>query len=288
MTRADRSALASTLARAAVLDAECAYIAGEPHGDGWFDLTALRNDEVLEQWLAALVAGEARGHVDVAASYLALSLANILARPLSTAVLAERRGWTVDGDLLSVRRNSAGWFDGLAVRSTLLVLPTDDARTDAGVAVVSDVRALHDRVAAELVCTLAPAFEWLRKNARSGLPGLWTSLADVIAGTALAQARERNADAVAAWDAATALIDAVQRAAPLLRARPTMQSVDWSGGVTQFAVRGTCCLSFKLSDAAGDGRGDAYCTSCPLREADDRRQRWATWLDTNVSMATSR
>lgn len=279
------SPLADTLGRVGAGQDWCRYIAGEPAGEGWFGLDELQSDPGrLHRWLDDLVAGEAQGRREVAGSYLTAWLGGIVAGPVAAAVLTERRAWPMESGALSIHRDNGGWFDGLAVRRpSLLVLPDDPAAGAADVCVVEDVAALHERVAAGLVGVLRPLFALLRGPARVGAPAMWGGVADAIAATALAQARHRSHDGAAAWHEADRLIDAVQRAAPAVRARPTVERVKWSGGLAHFAVRGTCCLYFKISGCARDPRGESYCTSCPFRDAADRRQRWAAWLEAQAN-----
>lgn len=280
------SPLAATLSRVGAGQDWCRYVAGEPDGAGWFGLDRLQSDaSLLHAWLDELVAGEAQGRREVAGSYLTAWLGGIIAGPVAAAVLGERRAWPVEAGVLAIHRNPGGWFDGLAVRPPALwVLPDDPAAGDPDVHVVRDVAALHGRVAAGLVGVLGPLFGLLRGRARVGTPGMWGAVADAIAATALAQARQHGHDGDTTWRAASLLIDAVQRATPLLRARPTLERVEWSGGLAHFAVRGTCCLYFKVSGCPRDPSGDAYCTSCPFRDPADRRRRWAAWLDEQATV----
>jgi hypothetical protein len=278
-------ALAATLSRVAAGQDWCRFVAGEPGGPGWFGLDELHGDPaLLHGWLDELLTGEAQGRREVAGSYLTLRLGAIVAGPLAVAVMTERRAWPVEAAALAIHRDPAEWFDGVAVRRpALCVLPDDPAAAGPGVHVVSDVAALHQRVAAGLVAVLGPLFALLRRPARVGTPGMWGAVADAIAGAALSHDRRQGGNGDGAWRAANLLIDAVQRAAPLMRARPTLERVTWSSGVAHFAVRGTCCLFFKVSGCPRDPRGDAYCTSCPFRDAADRRQRWAAWLDAQAA-----
>jgi len=282
---ADFSPLAATLQRIAAADNWCRYVAGEPGGDGWFGLDDLHSQPaLLHAWLDELVAGEAQGHREVAGSYLSSWLGSIVAGPVALAVIGERRTWRVEAAALAVHRASGGWFDGLAVRRPVLsVLSDDPAAIDPDSKVVPDAAALRSQVAHGLVRVLGPLFDTLRATSPVGLPAMWGAVADAIASTTLAYARWQGADGNTAWREASLLIDALQRAAPALRARPALEQVDWSGGRAHFAVRGVCCLYFRISGCPRDPRGDAYCTSCPFRDDADRRQRWATWLEQQVA-----
>jgi hypothetical protein len=278
---ADSSPLAATLTRIAAADDWGRYVAGEPSGDGWFGLDDLHSrPALLHGWLDELVAGEAQGHREVAGSYLSSWLGSIVAGPVALAVLGERRAWCMEPAGLAVHRAPGGWFDGLAVRRPVLwVLAGDPAALDLDSKVVPDVAALRSQVARGLVGVLGPLFDTLRARAPVGLPAMWGAVADAIASGALADARWHGTDGNTAWREASRLIDVLERAAPALRARPALERVDWSGGCAHFAVRGVCCLYFRVSRCPRDPRGDVYCTSCPFRDDADRRRRWAAWLE---------
>lgn len=279
--RADLTPLAATLKRIGGVDDWCRYVAGEPDGDGWFGIDRIHSDPaLLRVWLAELIAGEAQGHREVAGSYLSAWLGGVIAGPVAVAVLNERRAWPVEAALLAVHRDPGGWFDGLAVRrSVLSVLADDPAALDPDSEVLPDVAALHLQVAHGLVDVLEPLFTSIRASTPVGLPAMWGAVADAIASTTLAYARWHGRDGDTAWREATTLIDAVERVAPPLHARPALERVDWSGGLAHFAVRGSCCLYFRVSGCPRDPVGEGYCTSCPFRDGADRRRRWAGWLE---------
>jgi hypothetical protein len=221
--------------------------------------------------LDELLLHEAKGHRDVAASYLAAWLAGAVAEPVAAAVHWHRCAWPVMADNLAVRRHPDGWFDALAVLGT-------ERREGA-----DDVAALRQLVAAELVALLSPIFQVVRGWAPYGTPGMWGSVADGIAADALHRARLEGCDGEAAWREAGLLIDALAARVPQLRVRPTLCEVPSSGGCSHLSVRGTCCLYYKVSGQPRDPFGESYCTSCPLRDDGDRRRRWAVWLDEQAS-----
>lgn len=260
--------LAETLAALDAPDGWFTHVAGEPSGDGWVRVADIvAGPDLIEGWLDELLLHEAKGHRDVAASYLSAWLAGAIAEPVAAAIDLHRCAWPVTADNLAVRRHPEGWFDALAVLG-------GERRAGAG-----DVAALRQLVAAELVALLSPIFEVVRRWAPYGTAGMWGSVADGIAADALQRARLGGRDGAAAWRDAGALIDELAARAPQLRVRPGLCEVPWSGGSAHLSVRGTCCLYYKVSGQPRDPLGESYCTSCPLRDDGDRCRRWAAWLD---------
>lgn len=261
--------LAETLAALQPPNGWFTHVAGEPAGDRWVlveDVVA--GPALVERWLEELLDGSAHGHRDVAGSYLAAWLAGAIAEPVVAALQLHRCAWPVTADNLALRRHPEGWFDGLAVLRPELRVVADD-----------DVAPLRELVAAELAALLAPIFDVVHAWAPYGRSGMWGSLADGIAADALLRARDLGRDGQATWQEVGRLIDALAARVPQLRVRPVLCDVPWSGGITYLAVRGTCCLYYKVSGEPRDPHGASYCTSCPLRDDGDRRRRWATWLD---------
>ena len=249
--------------------------------EGWYELAELTAEggALAAAWLDAMVAGAAGGHRDVAGSYLAAYLAEIVVEPVVTAVLGERRGWPVAPADLAVHRHADGWFDGLAVGATTIwVLPDDPLAGRPGTVVHADADALHDAVAAGLVAALGPWFAAVRAIAPYGRRGMWGGVADSIASGAMRMARADGNDQPTMWNAAAALIDRVSAHAPELRVRPGTESVTWSGGTALVPVKGTCCLYYKTYAGVPDRTGEGYCISCPLRRPASRGERWAAWL----------
>lgn len=266
--------LAETLAALQTPGGWFTLVAGEPSGDRWIrveDIVA--GPALVERWLEDLLRRSAQGHRDVAASYLAAWLAGAVAEPVAAALQLHQCAWPVTAENLALRRHPDGWFDGLAVLGTEVRVVADD----------DDVAPLRELVAAELAALLAPTFDVVHAWAPYGRPGMWGSLADRIASDALQRARDGDRDGEASWHEAGRLIDALQARVPQLRVRPVLCDVPWSGGTAHLAVRGTCCLYYKVSGEPRDPHGASYCTSCPLRDDGDRRRRWATWLDEQTS-----
>lgn len=269
------------LARLDAGDEHCRYLAGEPHDPGWYPLDqVLANDDLLDGWYREIRDGEARGRRDVAGSYMASWLSGVVAETVAAALTTEERAWPLDPAGLAVHHHEEGWFDGIAVRSTRLwVLPGDPDAGHPESDVVDDLAALRSVLAAELVEVITPIFAAVRRRAPFGIRGMWGSLADGIVATALWRAHRTGGDVTAVADAAQALVEAVAGRVPALTARPRVESVAWRGGTGWFAAKGSCCLWYKTFDGTPDPRGEGYCTSCPFRDDDSRRARWASHFD---------
>jgi len=288
--------LAAVLARLDAVDPWCGYSMATPQGAGWHRLDeVVADDRLVASWLAGLRARTTKGCSDVAGSYLASWLGSLLAGPVATQLVGERRAWRLAPRSLAVRRHEGGWFDAVAVApQPLLVLPGDPLATHPDVAVVVDEATLRDRVADDLVALLNPVFAHIRAHASFGLGGMWGTVADAVADqvvqySAAVAASNGNDDdrdddgdgddAEASWPRVAALIDALAARAPRLRVRPSLVAVGWSGGVAHRTARGTCCLYYKLS-------GDDWCANCPKRAAADRECRWVTDLEARQLAAT--
>ncbi len=271
--------LAATLARLDAAEEHCAVLAGPPPADDWVAVGAISTDpSLLGTWFEQLGNG---GHPpDVAGSFLAGWIAEILVHGVATSLQTERRTWPLDPDRLWIHRHDQGWFDGIAVDARpLRVLPGDPAAGDVGVEVLADVDGLRRLLATETVAVLGPMFATIRTLAPFGQRGMWGATADAIAaGAAFGAFRGRRSTA-AAFDEAMALVDEVVAAGAPRFTRPTPLAVPCRHGTVTASRKGTCCLWYKMSPAAGEER---YCLSCPLRDDDGQVAGFATWLDTQT------
>jgi hypothetical protein len=272
-------ALADTLARLDAAEAYCSVVAGPPPDEEWVGVDALGPEtDVLRGWFEPLVAS---GHPrDVAGSFLAGWLAEILLHTVATSLQSERRTWPLDPTRLWIHRDAGGWFDGLAVDAMpLRVLADDPAADQDGVEVHADVEALRRQLAVESVAVLGPLFATTRSLAPFGLRGMWGATADALAsGAAFAAFREGRSTA-SAFAAAMALVDDMVAAGAPRLTRPTPLAVSCTHGTLTASRKGTCCLWYKMSPEPGEER---YCLSCPLRDDASQLAGFATWLDTRT------
>lgn len=269
------SALAETAGRVRALGRHLGFTVGMPEGRGWFVVSSVVEDGLVDRLAADLVGSV--GRADVAGSYLGSHLTTPLVSRTVAAVTLDRR--CPDPTAAAVHLHADGWFDDVAfLGPAVAVLADDPAAGELHTVVVPDIGHLRAWWATRTAAAVAPLLEAVRARLPFGRRGLWGSVADAVAGTALAVTRAADAGSRTRWDDAVALLDALGAVAPVSLVRPTPFMVEWSGGETCMAVRGTCCLYFRTV-AQPDPAGDGYCTSCPLVDDDHRHRRWASWLE---------
>jgi hypothetical protein len=277
--------LLAVLERLAAADEQTRYVAGPPAGDGWWLLAAAldraNGSNRLDGWFDAVRTGEARGHADVAGSYLASWLAGIVVEPAATALVTERRTWSFGLDQVWVHQHDDGWFDGLAVDGVLRVLRDDPEAGAPGTLTADGIDELRQVLAADIVAVATALFAEIRRLAPVGTGGMWGLLADGVAAAALYHARP--GDAVATWSEVCALLDELAAHVPALRVRPRLFRTEWSGGTEWSSVKGTCCLYYKTFDGRPDVYGDGYCTMCPLRDDRWRDRALRSWLEAGAA-----
>lgn len=225
-----------------------------------------------------VLAGPAGGRSEVCGSFCASWIAAAVAGSAALPLVLWRRTWPVGLDRIALHADAGGWFDRISIGGRLRVLPDDVAATRPGVDVGADLPALRGRWAAETAAALGPLFRELARRLRFGLPGMWGSVADGVAGHTLWVGNAVGAGPDRVWAEVTALLDALAEAVPQIRVRPRRHLVPWSGGVGHTSVRGTCCLHYRTVETP-DPDGDGYCSSCPLRTDASRERRIAAHLD---------
>jgi hypothetical protein len=252
-----------------------------PAGDSWFVISdILQNPDVISDFVRFLLASEAGGRRDVAGSYLASGLTGMVAGIPAGALIASGRAWPLEPEGVAVHLHPDGWFDGMALRSPALwVLPGDPDEAHPDATVLGSLDELKERLADEIVRVAEPLFAAVRSATRYPTRSMWGSLADGIAGMALWRDRRSGDPDPAVWERAGKFLDGLEARARLLKDRPTLGEVTWSGGCHRFSVKSTCCLYFKVFDGKPDPEGEGYCSSCPFRSEESRNRKWSTWLE---------
>ncbi len=172
-----------------------------------------------------------------------------------------------------LRRSEQGGTVGVAVRAATVVAPEDDPSAVGDEVIrLTGAAAVRRYIGEQLSDLLTPAFALIKARTPYGVRGSWGATADQIAGVAARRARALSFDQQAAWETATALIDALQEAQRMVRMRPYPFVAPWpgEGGQATVAVKGTCCLFFKTHDHKEEG---AYCSNCPLLSDESRAPR---------------
>lgn len=255
-----------------------------PAGDRWIALNDIfEMPGVFDSLIHELLAGEARGRRDVAGSYLASWISGTATGIAAGALITMRRAWPLSPHGIALHRHADGWFDGMALKDpTMWVLPDDPAAGSPDAVVFEDEKALGSALAAEVARVVEPVFAAVRSATRYPTRSMWGSLADGIAGTALWRGVRLGTADPALWDRAGAFLDRLEERTRLLRIRPSLAEIAWSGGVAQLSVKGTCCLYFKTFEGKPDPCGEGYCSSCPFRAPESRTEKWASWLEENA------
>lgn len=255
-----------------------------PPGERWIVLNDIVEiPGVVDSLIQDLLAGEARGRRDVAGSYLASWISGTAAGIAAGALITMGRAWPLPPQGIALHRHADGWFDGMALKnSTVWILPDDPAAGSPDAVVFEDTKALGAALAAEVARVVEPVFAAVRTATRYPTRSMWGSLADGIAGTALWRGVRSGTADPALWDRAGAFLDRLEERTRLLRVRPNLAEIAWSGGVARLSVKGTCCLYFKTFEGVPDPCREGYCSSCPFRAPESRTEKWADWLEENA------
>lgn len=281
------SPLAASFDRLRSYDELCRAEVDVHSGGGWLHLGALPGRGLDELFAAVTRPGPRRP--DYAGAAVAATLVDALVSTALPVLLVERRLPDVSPANLSVLLHDAElWFTRVSLHEPgCWVLPDDDAAADRSASVVPSLEELHQRFAASLLEAVRPWFGAIRSRAPFGRRGMWGQLADDVCGTALWTARTVGCDPRAAWREANVILDHLADTVAELRVRPRLFPVRWSGGESLWQVKGTCCLWYTTSTDDADGGGGTYCTTCPLRPDDERRDRLRDWLETSATSGAS-
>lgn len=244
-----------------------------PGDDRWITVTAASARDRLADRVDHL-AERYGGQRDVAAAYVAMRAASVVAGPLIGAYVLERRVPNVGPAATWLRTDPQLEFDRLATGTPCFAGLADDpdiGHDDATVVGPDELTAAVVDVVAEL---LGPLLDNLRAVAPFGRRGLWGLVADSIGGCALAAARETNTDHRPAWAAANDILDRLGARGLPIGNRPRPLVATCGGRKFPFSIRGTCCLRYKAGQPPDHHDPDfgAYCHSCPLID-DDILQR---------------
>ncbi len=243
---------------------------GIPVGDAWISISDACSPEEVIPWLDQLT-HTTGGRRDVAASYLGMWFAGVVARPLTALYLHELRAPASHLSHAAIRRLPDGRIDRLALpNSAMFALANDPGARHSDTRVVTNRNALADLVADNLFVLLDPFMIAIRANASYGRRGLWGSVADMIGGGSLQLARHTGMDQWTAWAEAWDLIERLAIRGASVNNRPRPLPIQWSGGETLFTVKGTCCLRYKDRGCSNA----TYCSSCPLTEDEPRALRY--------------
>lgn len=271
------TALAHTGAELGAL-AEHLGFGTETRGDGWLSLEEVLAGDTVERLASGLLTSD--GRHDVAGSSLGSRLAGPVVMRTVAALVHARRCPDPSLGGVAVHLHPDGWFDQVAFTGgRLAVLPDDPAAGAPGTVVVPDHAALRWWWARRISDAVDPLIDAARSQLRYGHRGHWGAVADRVASTVLAVARDSGTDGSEAWDEAESLLDALGSCAPVPFTRPTPQPVTWCGGESWFTTKGTCCLYYRTVETPDATCGEGYCSTCPLVDPGARQSRLAHWLE---------
>lgn len=282
----DAPPIAGTFNRLGAFDELCRTDVGADVDDSWVRFDHIAGGGVDALFAAANRSGDRRP--DYVGASVASALVDAVVSTALPALLVERRLPDVSPANVAARlHDEEFWFERVSLYDPRChVLQGDPAAADPTSTVVGSVEEIHQRFAELLVEAATQWFAAIRAGAPFGRRGMWGQLADDVCGSALWAARATGADPQEAWAEAQAILDAIAGVVPELRVRPRLFPVRWSGGEALWQVKGTCCLwytTFAESDTSGDG----YCTTCPLRPDDVRRERLRDWLENQPATTAS-
>ena len=251
--------------------------AGVPAEPGWVNLAEALAGGETERWIARVEVNVARR--DVATSFLGGWLAAPFVMTSVAAVLLDARALRMRPDDVYVHPHPDGWFDGIAVADTCLPRLADHDTDDTCCPVLPDEATLHDTWARDLAAVLTPLFDDVSSRGRFGRRGLWgVGAVDRAMSVATEHARREPDQAASTMRTIEAMLEALQRHAPVLLPTARVHQVTWHGETLPFEVKSSCCLFYKTAEQP-DRTLDNYCTGCPLVEDCTRQDRWASWLD---------
>jgi hypothetical protein len=149
-------------------------------------------------------------------------------------------------------------------------LPDDPAAGHPDVTVVSDSAMLRALLRREIEAHLGAVIARICAAVGCKPRGLWLNVADALAGTVLWLAQQQQPCSPAQLEAE---VDALVRVpgAPFASARLGLVVLTYRERTRVFLDRATCCYWYKTDQGE-------YCSTCPHRTPEDRRQRLLKYL----------
>ncbi len=262
----DLDTVAARLREAGVLDLRCDV----PTGTGWANLPTVLDD--VARWHERLAAqhADARAAAAYLSNWVAAAPALVVGLPAVVAGIVP----APPADRLALHRSAAGVVDAYAVASRTTVRRGPSGEAEGELVVAADVVAALTTPLVETLCDRLPV----------GVPMVWGGVADALASYVLWFGRETGTDTGRLWARTERLVDRLT-AVTALRTRPRLMPVRWSGGTDDYATRGTCCLYYRTCgpDTPTELR---YCSTCPLRDEDERTGRLVSHLEATAPRTT--
>lgn len=266
--------LAQTVARARQLNEYLKPELGEPSGEGWIAVPAALAPGA--PYLETLIAATQARLRTKAASIVGSAVLQSYQWPLvSTAVvcyLIDRRVPDLSLEHTRTHYNAAHEADALALLTgRFTALPGDPASVHPEATVVPDRATLRATLRITVEAHLGVVIEQLCARLGCKPRGLWLNVADSLAGTLvwLAQERDRTIRLAALEREVEGLIRVP--GSPLRAREIGLIELTYGERSRIYLDRATCCYWYKTD-------GGDYCSTCPHRTRQDRRERLLRYL----------
>jgi hypothetical protein len=265
--------LEQTLARARELNEYLKPQLGAPSGEGWIAHTDLAPGAARLE--ALIAATQARLRTKAAAIVGSAVLQSYQWPLISTAVvcyLLNRRVPDLRPEATRTRYNAEHEADALALLGgRFTALPGDSAASHPDATVVADLLTLRTVLRTGIEAHLGAVIDQLCAHLGCKGRGLWLNVADSLAGTFVWLAQEQQP--VTTLEQLEAEVAALIRSpgSPLHNRRIGLIQLSHQERSQVFLDRATCCYWYKTE-------GGEYCSTCPHRTPEDRRERLLRYL----------
>lgn len=223
---------------------------GTPDQAGWILLAdVVQDDQRVASRLKALESSMG-GRPGLAAGALLGQVAHPTFSAMAWCLLLGNRAPMADPHLLSLRDNPQAFFDRVSFAGEFVAIG-DESEPRADLRAVATQEELLTTCGRNIVDSLEPLINAIRRVRRVGLPGLWKGIADIVGQVCLAAGSATGSVATG-----KALAEAILTRAPdQIRTTPRWYQDQASG--MSFVLRSVCCLAYT-------GTGGLYCDTCPL------------------------
>jgi hypothetical protein len=265
--------LAQTLERIRLLNEYLKPELGRPSDGAWFTATDLAPGAAqLETLVTATQARLRTSAPTITASAVLQSYQWPLISTAIACYLVDRRVPDLSVGRIRTRYTAEHEADGLALDSGRFVaLPSDPAADHADATVVADLDALRLSMRTQIEAHLSVVIAQLCTRFACKPRGLWLNVADSCASTLIWLMQEHApATTPAQIEAEFAALIRVPES-PLYSRQIGLIELAYHDRRQVFLDRATCCYWYKTE-------GGDYCSTCPKRTQDDRRERLLTYL----------
>jgi hypothetical protein len=263
-----------TLARIRNLSEHLKAYLGAPAGEGWTGpVHAFSSDCAGFAPMVAFVQEHLHTKAgNIVGSRLLQSYQWLILGVAIGSYLLDRRVPDLHVDNVLVHFSEDQEADQLAfLQGRFAALPDDPAADHAGAQIVPDERALHHYLRASVEAHFEPVIAQLHTELRAGVRGLWLNVADRCASNLIWLMQEQ--DEHVGIQNIQFEINRMLRVpgSPLKTDKVGVIELTYQGHSHCFLDRATCCYWYKADDGE-------YCTTCPHRAQEDRRERLLTYM----------